>query len=77
MSSRLLAVCLGVGFAGCASSRMLERTATRHEERAAVYAEAGNGERARREALQAQELRETSRRRAKRHGWFWSDVTLE
>ncbi len=64
--------------AGCTSPGALGRSALRHEQRADVLAQVGDGEAAARERERAESLHEAARvKRERRVNWFWSDVMLQ
>jgi hypothetical protein len=74
----LFAAGLCVALAGCAGPAALGRSALRHEQRAEVLEQIGDGDAAARERQRAQALHETARLKTERRvNWFWSDVMLQ
>jgi hypothetical protein len=75
MHVTLFAICLLLG--GCGTTAALQRDALRHEDRAAVLSQKGQGEAALEERQKAENLRATARLRAEQPGtWLWSDLTM-
>jgi hypothetical protein len=72
---RMMAVLLCCAATGCATSRLLDKSALNHESRGQAYAESGDGERAEEASQRAADLRAEARHKALKEPWqHWTWV---